>query len=168
MNSCAIKYVRRQDSGWKQAAGCSGETSINLSKEIFNFLSYGLVDDGEECCIAFKVFRSDFIEALAFIKTQLPLYRTNSKSFEKINEADPIFSKLESSINSFFKGEEIVNYLVTLYCRKDGRYYLKELKQEGFTIRDFLVEHSSAIKFEINPEGFVLRVLSAVSRDEIL
>lgn len=42
-----VKYIRRQDSGWKQAAGCSGETSINLSNEIFDFLSLGMVDSGK-------------------------------------------------------------------------------------------------------------------------
>ena len=29
-----VKKIRRQDSGWKQTAGFSGETSINLSNEI--------------------------------------------------------------------------------------------------------------------------------------
>ena len=59
-----IKYARRQDSGWKQAAGCSGETSINLSAEIFEFLSYGMIDGGEETAITFKLFRQDFSDHL--------------------------------------------------------------------------------------------------------
>ena len=42
-----VKYIKRQDSGWKQTAGCSGETSINLSNEIFDFLSLGMVDGGD-------------------------------------------------------------------------------------------------------------------------
>ncbi|MDD6701828.1 MAG: hypothetical protein PUE35_04435 [Bacteroidales bacterium] len=42
-----IKYIKHQDSGWKQTSGCSGETSINLSYEIFEFLTMGMVDGGE-------------------------------------------------------------------------------------------------------------------------
>ena len=51
-----VKKIRRQDSGWKQTAGCSGETSINLSSEIFDYLSYGMVDSGEECGITFRIY----------------------------------------------------------------------------------------------------------------
>lgn len=167
MSSSVIKYARRQDSGWKQAAGCSGETSINLSAEIFKFLSYGLVDSGEECGVLFRIYRVDFIDALTFIKTQLPLYRSSSNSSEKITENHSIFSKLESSIDNFFQDQNHADYQATLYCRRDGRCYLKGLKYQGFSIRDFLVEYSSAIRFVMTPDGFELRVISAISKDEV-
>lgn len=163
MNEKVIKYIRRQDAGWKQAAGCSGETSINLSNEIFAFLTFGLVDGGEECGIAFKLYKEDFLEALSFIKTQLPLYRSTSKSSELISENHPIFLKLITSVNGYFKGNDVADYAVTLYRRRDGRIYLKNLKQESFTIRDFLVEFSSALEFEMTADGFDLRIRSAVN-----
>lgn len=168
MSSSVIKYARRQDSGWKQAAGCSGETSINLSTEIFEFLSYGMIDGGEETSITFKLFHQDFIDALAFIESQLPLFRSTSHSSEKVLVNNPIINILRRSIDSFFGGEPTADYTVILYCRRDGRYYLKGLKQSGFTIRDFLVEFSSAIKFEMIPEGFSLRLISAISENDTL
>ena len=79
-----VKYIRRQDSGWKQAFGYSGETSINLSNEIFDFLSFGLVDGGEECGVTFKIFREDYLNALTYIQSQLPLYRSTSRTCDKI------------------------------------------------------------------------------------
>jgi len=154
-----IKKIRRQDSGWKQAAGCSGETSINLSNEIFEFLSYGLVDSGEECGITFRIYKQDYIDALDFIKSQLPLYRSTSKESIKIEADNLIFEKLEDSIVNFFGEERSKVYTVTMYRRKDGRIYLKNLKQKGFTIRDYLVEFSSALDFEMGEDCFELRLI---------
>ena len=60
-----IKYIKRQDSGWKQAPGYSGETSINLSREIFEFLTFGMVDCGEVSGITVRIYKVDFLNALA-------------------------------------------------------------------------------------------------------
>ena len=162
-----VKYIKRQDSGWKQAAGCSGETSINLSNEILDFLSCGMVDLGEECGMTFNIYRSDFITALSFITIQLPLYRSTSRSSELIKNGNPIFERLESSIYAFFGDDDVKAYTVTLYRRKDGRIYLKGLKQKGFTIRDFLVEMSSALEFSLTSDGFDLRLLSGVLEGDL-
>lgn len=162
-----VKYIKRQDSGWKQASGCSGETSINLSSKIFDFLSLGMVDGGEECGLTLRIFREDYENALEFIKTQLPLYRSSSKTSCLIQEDDVILDKLEQSICIFFGTDDYVDYTVTLYCRKDGRIYLKGLKQNGFTIRDFLVEMSSALVFTDSIDGYTLRLESGVSHGEL-
>ena len=42
-----IKYVHRQDSGFKLSAGNSGETSLNLSNEIFDLITKGSMKLGE-------------------------------------------------------------------------------------------------------------------------
>lgn len=162
-----VKYIRRQDSGWKQAAGCSGETSINLSNEIFDFLSLGMVDSGEECGITFRIFKEDYVNALAFINSQLPLYRSTSRSSIIVRQNDPFLLNLENNIERFFGSEEFVDYTVILYCRKDGRIYLKGLKQNGFSIRDFLVEMSSALVFNNCIDGYTLRLESGVSAGEL-
>ena len=153
-----IKEIRRQDSGWKQNSGASGETSINLTKEIFDYLSMGKVDDGEECGITFRIFRKDFDNAIDFIESQLPLYRSTSKSSVVINPGNPIIDELKHSINLYFKGKADADYTVTLYRRKDGRIYLNNLRQDGFTIRDFLVEFSTSIIFDLTEEGYTLRI----------
>lgn len=162
-----VKYIKRQDSGWKQAAGCSGETSINLSNEIFDFLSLGMVDGGEECGVNFRIFREDFENAITFIESQLPLYRSTSKSSCIIKHGDSILSKLTNAIDGFFGSDEYVDYTVLLYCRTDGRIYLKGLKQNGFTIRDYLVEMSSALVFSNTMDGYTLRIESGVSAGEL-
>lgn len=162
-----VKYIKRQDSGWKQASGCSGETSINLSQEIFDFLSFGMVDGGEECGITLRIYKNDYENALEFIKSQLPLYRSSSKSSSLIHYYDTILNRLEESIHVFFGNNEIADYTVDLYCRKDGRIYLKGLKQNGFTIRDFLVEMSSALVFSDSIDGFILRLESGITQGEL-
>ena len=162
-----VKYIRRQDSGWKQAFGYSGETSINLSNEIFDFLSFGMVDGGEECGITFKIYREYYIAALTYIQSQLPLYRSTSRSCDKITASNPLFTKLEDNIYRLFGNNDVVDYTVILYYRRDGRIYLKGLKQKGFSIRDYLVEYSSAIVFEQLKEGLSLRIVSAVSEGEL-
>lgn len=153
-----VKNVRRQDCGWKQAAGCSGETSINLSNEIFDYLSCGMIDSGEECGITFRIYKQDYLDSLCFIESQLPLYRSSSRESLQINAGNPIFEKLAASIEKFFGPELSKEYTVTMYRRKDGRIYLKNLKQGGFTIRDFLVEYSSVIEFDFGEECFELRL----------
>lgn len=155
-----VKYIRRQDSGWKQSAGCSGETSINLSNEIFNLLSLGLVDCGEECGVTFRIFKADFVAALAFIKSQLPLYRSTSRSSIIVYQNNPLLLRLENTVEKFFGFEEYADYTVILYCRKDGRIYLKGLMQNGFSIRDYLVEMSSALVFNDSLDGYILRLES--------
>lgn len=154
-----IKEIRRQDSGWKQNAGASGETSINLNNEIFDYLSMGMVDDGEECGITFKIFREDFDNALDFIESQLSLYRSTSQSSVMVNMGDPIIDYLRKSIDTFFVNEKETEYTVTLYRRKDGRIYLKHLRQRGFTIRDFLIEFSTSIVFDLTEDGYTLRII---------
>ena len=156
------KYTKRQDSFWKQLPCRSGETSINLSKEICDFLTFGLVSNGEETEIAFKIYKSDFYDALDFIKTTCPLYRSSSQGSKVVYSDDPIFQKLHDSIENFFGDNDIAFYIVTLYNRNDKRIYLKGLKQKGFNIRDFLVENCSALVFSEGDKMTDLRVLSSV------
>ena len=162
-----VKYIKRQDSGWKQAAGCSGETSINLSNEIFDFLSLGMVDGGEECGITLRIFKEDYVKALDFIKSQLPLYRSTSRYSVIVSQNNPVIAKLGNAVEMFFGSEEYIDYTVVLYCRKDGRIYLKGLKQNGFSIRDYLVEMSSALVFNDSIDGYILRLESGVSEGEL-
>lgn len=158
-----VKNIRRQDSGWKQAEGCSGETSINLSTEIFEYLAFGIIDDGEECGITFRIYKKDFDEAIRFIESQLPLYRSSSRSSEQIGHNHPFLDKLKKTVIDFFGDAFEAEYTVTLYRRKDGRIYLKNLRQGSFTIRDFLVEYSSSLLFEQTDSGFDLRIISSIS-----
>lgn len=155
-----VKYVRWQDSGLKQHSGFSGETSINLSNEIFDFLSSGLVDDGEECGITFRIYREDFEQAVEFIASQLPLYKTSSQDYVMFDKDSELVPTLRRNYERFFGKEDMVDYTIVLYRRKDLRIYLKGLRQYGFSLRDYLVENSSALVFEEKDNMFQLRLLS--------
>lgn len=157
-----VKYIKKQDSGWKQQPSYSGETSINLSNEICDFLSYGLISEGQEQDVCFLIYKEDFIEALQFIRSQCPLYRTTSRTFKKIDVEDTIFMRLEKYIDIFFGEDQIKEYTAILYNRNDKRIYLKGLKHDGFTIRDFLVEDTTIMTIEETDGIFSLRLSNEI------
>ena len=160
------KYIKRQDCNWKQTSGPSGETSLNLSNEICSFLTFGLVDKGQETEVTFHIYKHDFEDAVQFIGSQLPLYRTTSRESWEVNADDAVFLSLPNIISEFFGDNIEMDYTVTIYRRTDGRIYLKALKINRFTIRDFLVENSTAMKFYLSDKGIELRLFSAISEGD--
>lgn len=162
-----IKYVHRQDSGFKLSAGNSGETSLNLSNEIFDLITKGSMNLGEERNVTFKLYKEDCIKAVCFIILKLPLYQSSSKSSVKVVDNLVVFQNLIGKINDFFGENEIVDYTVNLYYRTDGRIYLNRLKVDGFSIRDVLVENNSALLFKEESNGKIaLRILSDIKDGE--
>ena len=162
-----IKYVHRQDSGFKLSAGNSGETSLNLSNEIFDLITKGSMKLGEERNVTFKLYKEDCIKAVCFIILKLPLYQSSSNASTKVVDNLIVFQNLIGKINYFFGENEIVDYTVNLYYRTDGRIYLNRLKVDGFSIRDILVENNSALLFKEESNGKIaLRILSDVKDGE--
>jgi len=158
-----IKYIKRQDSGFKLSYGNSGETSLNLSNEIFDFISMGNLGLGEEKDIIFKIYKEDCIKAMSFIIMKLPLYKSSSNYSNKIENYLETFSELNSKIDAFFGNNKNAEYRVNLYYRTDGRIYLKGLRVKGFSIRDYLVENYSALQFDNEGDGPLnLRILSDI------
>lgn len=158
-----IKYIKRQDSGFKLSSGNSGETSLNLSNEIFDFISKGNLRQGEEKDITFRIYKEDCIKAMSFIIMKLPLYKSSSKDSDKVEDYLETFSELYSRISTFFGNNKKVEYKVNLFYRKDGRVYLKGLRVDGFSIRDYLVENYSALQFDDEEDDVLnLRILSDV------
>lgn len=158
-----IKFIKRQDSGFKLSYGNSGETSLNLSNEIFDFISQGSLRPGDERDITFKIFKEDCIKAMSFVIMKLPLYKSSSNYSNKVDNYLEIFRELYSKIESFFGANKDAEYKVSLFYRPDGRIYLKGLRVNGFSIRDYLVENYSALQFDNEGDGVLnLRVLSDV------
>ena len=159
-----IKYVKRQDSGFKLSSGNSGETSLNLSNDIFDFISRGSFHSGEEKSISFKIYKEDLVKAMSFIIMKLPLYKTSSNSSYKVGNHLEVFNDLYSKIDTFFGKNSNTLYKVSLLYRTDGRIYLKGLRVNGFSIRDYLVENYSAIQFddEGGKDILDLRILSDI------
>ena len=158
-----LKFIKRQDSGFKLSSGNSGETSLNLSNEIFDFISQGALSPGEERDITFRIYKEDCIKAMSFIIMKLPLYKSSSNYSNRIDNSLSTFSELYSKIESYFGNYESSEYSVKLFYRADGRIYLKGLRVNDFSVRDYLVENYSAIQFD--DEGrdlFNLRILSDI------
>ena len=157
------KYIKRQDSGFKLSYGNSGETSLNLSNDIFDFISKGNLKPGEEQDITFQIYKEDCVKAMSFIIMKLPLYKSSSNYSNKVDNYLSTFDELYSKINSFFGNNSTTKYRISLYYRTDGRIYLKGLRVNGFSIRDYLVENFSALQFDDEGGGlFNLRILSNV------
>lgn len=162
-----IKYVHRQDCGFKLSAGNSGETSLNLSNEIFDLIAKGTMQLGQEREVSFKIYKEDCIKAICFIVLKLPLYQSSSNSSVKITDGMATFQKLLAKVNSIFGDDDCVDYIVNLYYRTDGRIYLNRLKVNDFSIRDVLVENNSAMLFKEETDGKIaIRILSNIQDRE--
>ena len=158
-----IKYIKRQDSGFKLTSGNSGETSLNLSNEIFDFISRGSLRLGEEKNVSFRIYKEDCVKAMSFVIMKLPLYKTSSNSSYRVGNHLEVFNELYSKMDAFFGEKQSAEYRVSLFYRPDGRIYLKGLRVNGLSIRDYLVENYSAIQFD--DEGgdtLNLRILSDI------
>ena len=162
-----IKYVHRQDSGFKLNAGNSGETSLNLSNEIFDLIAKGTLQLGEEKEVTFKIYKEDCIKAICFIILKLPLYQSSSNSSVKVTDSIATFRSLSDSVNVFFGSQESASYTVNLYYRNDGRIYLNHLRVNNFSVRDILVENHSALLFKEETDGTIaIRIISNIQEDE--
>lgn len=154
-----IKYPKRQDCHYKLTKGSSNESSINLSFDIFEFLLPEGIKKGESRSVTFKVYRDDYIKALCYIVNHLPLYETRSTGANQIDFSYDFFASELYSITNFFNGP-IANYTATLLFREDGRIYLKDLNNNGFNIRRFLVEDRTAMYFSHEEKPVIRLFLS--------
>lgn len=138
------KIVYSQDAFLKTEPKRSGETSINLSNEIFDFLG-GLEDD----YITFSIYKEDFIKALSTLVVLLPLYKSSSTSFSRVEYSDDLYENYYQIIQKKFGSNESATYKVHLFLRSDGRIYLNELKEKetGFNIRQFFIQSHTKLSF---------------------
>lgn len=157
-----IKFIKRQDSGYKLSSGNSGETSLNLSNEIFDFISHGSLKQGEEKDITFRIYKEDFIKAMSFVIMKLPLYKSSANNSFKVENYLDTYDELSSRIETFFGSNKYSDYKVNMFYRNDGRIYLKGLRVNDFSIRDYLVENFSALQFDDEDGILNLRVLSDI------
>lgn len=142
-----VKCPKRQDCYYKLTPGSSNETSINLSTEVMRAICPE-AKRGETYYMTFSLHKEDFIKALCFLVTKLPLYITNSRETDRIEFSSVFFETELAKINKFFT-EDTADYIATLYYREDGRIYLRDLTCRGFNIRKFLVEEKTSMHFII-------------------
>lgn len=162
------KIVYSQDADLKRVPKKSGETSINLSREIAEFIYPNFTDDILETPVSFLLHKDDFLKGIAFVMSNLPLYRSSSKDYEKVEFSEEEFKDLLSQVDGFFGGDKTRIYTVNLLLRRDdGRIYLNGLKQGSFSLRNFLVQESSLLVFERTVNGQnELRILYGRSIEE--
>lgn len=147
------KIVYSQDADLKRVPKKSGETSINLSREIAEFIYPNLTDDILETPVSFLLHKDDFLKGIAFVMSNLPLYRSSSKDYEKVEFSEEEFRDLLNQVDGFFGGDKTRIYTVNLLLRRDGRIYLNGLKQGSFSLRNFLVQEFSLLVFERTVNG---------------
>lgn len=142
-----IKFIHSQDAGLKVSPKNSGETSLNLSTEIMEYIIEPIPEKGQNIPISFILYKGDFLKGLAYIITNLPLYKSSSTNCTKIEFSDSYFDELYSSIQEFFGNQSEAIYDVNIFRRSDSRIYLNDLRKGSFSIRNFLIEELSVLKF---------------------
>ena len=167
-----IKVIHSQDAGLKTSPKNSGETSLNLSTEIMEYIVDTIPEKGKETLISFLLYKEDFLKGFAYIITNLPLYKSSSKYSTKVDFSESYFNGLYSSIQEFFGEQKVKNYDVHILRRSDSRIYLNALRKGSFSIRDFLIEEISVLKFSKEHGKNVIRLdivdnLSESVKDEI-
>ncbi len=154
------KIITRQDCYFKLNEGNSGETSINLSNEIFELVRPREMKRGENETVEFLLYRDDFVKALCYIIDKLPLYKSTSKSSELVEFSHELFRQRLKEITDLFGADDSQTYIVNLLYREDGRIYLNDLKYNGFNLRDFLIENNSTLLFSVEEGTNIIRLIS--------
>ena len=160
-----IKYIKRQDCGLKTTSGKSGDSGVNLPREIFDYINLSGLKKGSECKVKFLIYKDDYIKAADFISTFGLLYVTDSKSFEKVPSVPDLYSSLQKEVEEYFEENSSKEYSCTLTYKEDGRIYILGMKNGDFSVRDFLVEGLSAIQFEVKNDKIELHTMSNITDD---
>lgn len=154
------KIVWSQDAFFKIEPRRSGETSINLSNELFEFL--GGIDDGY---ITFTIYKEDFVKALGALTALLPLYTSSSKTSTKADYDNSLFENYYRIIQQKFGNEDSASYRVHMFRRSDGRIYLNELKESetDFSIRLFFIQAHTILTFVLKDDNeYDIRIRTSI------
>ena len=100
------KLCKMQDSGLKRVPYNSGETSINLSNDVVEILLGSTIIRPSNTSVKLRLYKSDFIQGLCYIITQLPLYNSSSQGYKKVEYSMDLYNKYLANINAFFENSE--------------------------------------------------------------
>lgn len=100
-----IKIIHSQDAGLKTSPKKSGETSLNLSNEIMEFIISPIPEKGHDTPISFLLYKEDFLKGLAHIVANLPLYKSSSSNSTEVIFSEAYFNELLSSIQDFLENK---------------------------------------------------------------
>ena len=158
--------IKNQNAKFKFSENLSKETSINISKEIYEFL--GARNSGDIVTVILR--KKDFLLAFSKLVSNLPLhyYRNGSQKAEFGSE---FFESSYNEIAEHFGENERIQYQVKLRINDESttRYYLYRIDgMKNFILRDFLIGENSVLNFIKNDSGEIIiePVIKVIKREE--
>lgn len=158
--------IKNQNAKYKVSENLSKESSINISKEIFEFL--GAKQSGD--IITVILHKNDFLLAFSNLVSNLPLfyYRNGSQKAEFNSE---FFESNYNEIKELFGDNERIEYQIKVRINDESttRYYLYRMDgTKNFIIRDFLIGEYSVLHFIKNDNGEIIikPVLNIVKKED--
>lgn len=161
-------YIKNQNAKYKFSENLSKETSINISKEIFDFL--GAKQSGDIITVTLR--KKDFLLAFSKLISNLPLYYYRNGS-QKADFNSEFFDTNYTEIEEHFGTNERINYKVKLRINDESttRYYLYRADgAKNFILRDFLIGENSILNFikTDNGEFIIEPVIVITKKDDYL
>lgn len=147
-------HIKNQNAKYKFSENLSKETSVNVSKEIFEFL--GAKNTGDIVNIILR--KKDFLLAFSKILSNLPLYYYRNGS-QKVDFSSEFFESNYNEIAEYFGDNENIKYQVKLRINDESttRYYLYRIDgAKNFILRDFLIGENSVLNFIKNDSGEII------------
>lgn len=158
--------IKNQNAKYKVSENLSKESSINISKEIFEFL--GAKQSGDIITVILR--KNDFLLAFSNLVLNLPLfyYRNGSQKAEFNSE---FFESNYNEIKELFGDNERIEYQIKVRINDESttRYYLYRMDgRKNFIIRDFLIGEYSVLHFIKNDNGEIIikPVLNIVKKED--
>lgn len=147
-------HIKNQNAKYKFDENNSKESSINISKEIFEFL--GGKQTGNIITVILR--KKDFLLAFSKLLSNLPLYYYRNGSQEAKFTSD-FFKENYNEIEEHFGDNERISYDVKLRINNESttRYYIYRLDdRKNFILRDFLIGENSILNFIKNDNGEII------------
>ncbi len=138
-------HIKNQNAKYKFSENLSKETSVNISKEIFDFL--GAKQNGDVITVILR--KRDFLLAFSKIISNLPLYYYRNGS-QKADFTSDFFEANYNEIIETFGEKEEIQYKIKVRINDESttRYYLYRIDgAKNFIIRDFLIGENSILNF---------------------
>ncbi len=143
--------IKNQNAKYKFDENPSKESSINISKEIFDFLGGKQTGD----IITVKLRKEDFLFAFTKLIECLPLFYYRNGT-QKADFSSDFFEGNYKEIAEHFGENEIIDYRIKLTINDVStvRYYIYRIDgAKNLILRDFLIGENSVLVFTKKEDG---------------
>lgn len=143
--------IKNQNAKYKFDENPSKESSINISKEIFDFLGGKQTGD----IITVKLRKEDFLFAFTKLIECLPLFYYRNGT-QKADFSSDFFEGNYKEISEHFGENEIIDYRIKLTINDVStvRYYIYRIDgAKNLILRDFLIGENSVLIFTKEEDG---------------